>query len=886
MATKRNDRTYPLQLKAGAAINNGLVTAYDFAGDPNNGYAGGDGAPHVGTWVLGKDTGAAFPVVTAAPGILGRDLSQGMRTDVRQAYLRFYADKLGIGSADGLGNFTLHQRYRSPAQYTGAANAKTLFSINDSRGARIRLVLEDRTEGYCYLYWELGGTTNAATNLPATADRAWLPQLRIPHNSVVDLHLVRSGSEFRYYINGALVATLTNDTWTIDNAPWTGVTAGKLGVTGATPADIIAIDHNYWNRALSPAEVQAHYSDPYAGYVSTTSAPVQTAPAAPTGLIASAGVNQVTVNATPGNDGGAAVYEYAVKLYRVSDNTVLMSGASATLPVVVTEVPAGSVYARMVARNSAGTSPESTVSNTVTVSDPATVPSPPTNVTATAGASSITVDGTPGSNGGSPITSYTARVYDADTGNLVKTQSSPTLPVTVTGLAATPVRARLVATNAVGDSISSSMSNTVTPKSTGEPPPPTGTPVRYDFPASYAIYAAATEPPSGITSVTVTPDAVTLEGGAVRQFNAAVAGDAGADLSVTWTATAGTVNAFGTFTAPSATTADQEILVRAASVQDPTKWDEATVVVLAVVVDEVQSVVVSPATLTAQGGSQVTFTAVVNGPAAPSQKVDWTATGGLINDTGTITLPQGATYEQTITVRATSALDPRKWGEAVVTIAAIQVEEVAGVAVSPAVANVQGGESTQFESEVQGPNNPSQAVTWTTTLGTINAEGVVTAPEAGPREQVGTVTATSVQDPTKKGTAVFVVAASMAAAFIPSVSRQVRILPGRQAFAVGSHWTLGTAGPVGSKDPNSAIDIPFDWSEWLADIGNPALTKIEFLLGGGLVSDGVVPNAKGGTVVVSGGSLQQTGTVTCRITTDTVPPRVEDRTVVLQMREQ
>lgn len=884
MATKRNDRTYPLQLKAGAAINNGLVTAYDFAGDPNNGYAGGDGVPHVGTWVLGKDAGANFPVVTAAPGILGRDLSQGMRTDVRQAYRKFYANELGIGSADGEGEFSIHQRIRTPAQFSGVTGAKTFFAVHDGSGAKIRLILAESSSGV-YFYWELGAASATATNLPASGERSTAPFL-VPFNSIVDLYLVRAGSEFRYFINGTRVASLVNDAWALNNSPWTGAITGQLGVLGATPTNMVAIDHNYWNRALSPAEVQTHYSDPYAGYASTTSAPEQTAPAAPTGLTASAGVNQVTINATPGSDGGSPVTEYAVKVYRTSDNTVVVSGASAALPVTVTAVPAGSVYARMVVRNSVGTSPESTVSNTVTVSDPATVPSPPTNVTATAGASSIIVDGTPGSNGGSPITSYIARVYDANTGNLIKTQSSPTLPVTVTGLAATPVRARLVATNAVGDSISSSMSNTVTPKSTGEPPPPTGTPVRYDFPASYAIYAAATEPPSGITSVTVTPEAVTLEGGAVRQFNAAVAGDAGADLSVTWTAPAGTVNAFGTFTAPDATTADQEIPVRATSVQDPTKWDEATVVVLAVVVDEVQSVIVSPATAAAQGGSRLTFSAVVDGPAAPSQAVTWGSTAGLIDDAGTITLPQGAIYEQTVVVRATSVQDPSKWGEAVVTIAAVPVEEVTGVSVTPAVANVQGGESTQFESEVQGPNNPSQAVTWTTTLGTISAEGVVTAPEAGPREQVGTVTATSVQDPTKKGTAVFVVAASMAAAFIPSVSRQVRILPGRLAFAVGSHWTLGTAGPVGSKDPNSAIDIPFDWSEWLADIGNPALAKIEFLLGGGLVSDGVVPNAKGGTVVVSGGSIREAGTVTCRITTDTVPPRIEDRTVVLQMREQ
>lgn len=122
--------------------------------------------------------------------------------------------------------------------------------------------------------------------------------------------------------------------------------------------------------------------------------------------------------------------------------------------------------------------------------------------------------------------------------------------------------------------------------------------------------------------------------------------------------------------------------------------------------------------------------------------------------------------------------------------------------------------------------------------------------------------------------------------FIPSVSRLVRILPGRTAFAVGSHWTLGSAGPVGPKDPNSVIDIPFDWSAWLADIGSPGLSKVEFFVDGELKSEGVVADANGGTVLVSGGRNGGTSTVTCRITTASTPPRTDDRTVVLQIREQ
>jgi len=111
-------------------------------------------------------------------------------------------------------------------------------------------------------------------------------------------------------------------------------------------------------------------------------------------------------------------------------------------------------------------------------------------------------------------------------------------------------------------------------------------------------------------------------------------------------------------------------------------------------------------------------------------------------------------------------------------------------------------------------------------------------------------------------------------------------LPGRQAFATGSHWQASSAGPVGAKDPNSTIDIPFDWSAWLADIGGAKLSQVEFFLGGGLVDEGKVPTLSGGVMFVSGGDPGTSATITCRITTATVPPRVEDRTVVLQIREQ
>lgn len=803
MTVNRNQRTYPLALKSAASfpINAGITAAYDWAGNPDNSYAGGDGAPHAGTWTITKDTGADFPVVQVATGIFGRDISQNMRTDVRLAYKRQYFDKLGIGSADGKGPFTIWNRYRTPSAYTASTGQRTLATYVDSGGVKTRLVMVDDPGGFVYFAWEMSGSYNSALTLPPSG-RFTDPAFRVPHNTIVDLHVVRNGDNITAYMNGVSIGTISAPTYVADNLPWTGSAAGQHGFTGATPANVILIDMTTWNRALSDAEVAQQAADPYNAYANTGTAtpppPTTTKPAAPTAVVATAGVNTLSVNATVGSNGGAAITSFTARVYRASDNVQVANVAASALPINVTGLAGGvQVYARLTATNSVGESDPSATSNLATPTNPAVEP-PPT-----------------------------------------------------------------------------------------EPPAGT-TAVRFDFTATYSIEAAEVD--LGITGVAISPAQTTIEGGATHQFNAVVTG-ASANKTVTWSTTstsgaAGTVNTFGTFTAPAATDADQEFKVRATSDQDPTKWAEATVLVLALVVDEVTSVSISPLSVTVAGNSQLQLQAVVNGPKNPSQEIDWTASGGTITSAGLLTAPAGTAFDQTIKVRATSALDPQKWAEATVLVAAVPVDAVESVTVNPAVLTAEGGETVQFSAEVTGPDAPSQDVTWEATLGTIDNTGTITVPASQSREQVVTITATSSQDPRKKGTAVLIVKAGMVSSFIPSTSRQVRILPGRNAFAVGSHWTLGAAGPVGSKDPQSSIDIPFDWTEWLADIGNPGLAKVEFLLGGGLVSDGVVPNTKGGTVVVSGGSLQQTGTVTCRITTATQPSRIEDRTVVLQMKEQ
>lgn len=88
------------------------------------------------------------------------------------------------------------------------------------------------------------------------------------------------------------------------------------------------------------------------------------------------------------------------------------------------------------------------------------------------------------------------------------------------------------------------------------------------------------------------------------------------------------------------------------------------------------------------------------------------------------------------------------------------VATVAGVTVSPAGAVVEAA-TQQFTWVVTGANNPPQTVTLSTTLGAINASGLLTRPAKTAVLQTGTVTAASTLDPNVKGTATFTVPAAI-----------------------------------------------------------------------------------------------------------------------------
>jgi hypothetical protein len=123
--------------------------------------------------------------------------------------------------------------------------------------------------------------------------------------------------------------------------------------------------------------------------------------------------------------------------------------------------------------------------------------------------------------------------------------------------------------------------------------------------------------------------------------------------------------------------------------------------------------------------------------------------------------------------------------------------------------------------------------------------------------------------------------------FTPSASRTVIVQAASKDFKGGAFWDFSDAKkPRGTKDPDATIDITFDWTAWLADMGDAQIASVVFIVSG-LTSAGSYPTATKASVLVTGGTVSATpASVTCRVTTDSSPPRIDDRTVYLVIGEQ
>jgi len=283
---------------------------------------------------------------------------------------------------------------------------------------------------------------------------------------------------------------------------------------------------------------------------------------------------------------------------------------------------------------------------------------------------------------------------------------------------------------------------------------------------------------TGGVTVKVVPESADLKAGESRLFQATVLGTS--DRSVTWKATAGTIDAAtGLFTAPLAA---GDVVVVATSVAQPSRSGSATVHVAAPL--DRQVIIVPPSTPVAPMEPRL-FQAIVvdaNGFKVPDQRVSWSLLNAPVS--GTVDAATGfyvaPTTPGVYTLTATSVEQPAKVGFlrfGVVPSAGVQV------LVSPDSLKLPPKGFQRFVASVSGTSNTG--VTWRVLEGSaggsfLDQDGLYQAP---PTPGTYTIMATSLADGSKSGAATVTVTYEV----LPIV---VAIVPGTKSLAPNATFTF------------------------------------------------------------------------------------------------
>jgi len=330
----------------------------------------------------------------------------------------------------------------------------------------------------------------------------------------------------------------------------------------------------------------------------------------------------------------------------------------------------------------------------------------------------------------------------------------------------------------------------------------------------------------GLTALTVTPSGAAIPGATQQQFTAKT-GD-GSKPAVNWSvngiaggnATLGTIDANGMYTAPEFPPAPNSITISAVESSDTKKLGNAG----ATLNNPVPQLTSLTPNFLAQGPFTINLSGLHFAQGAAVYMGTTLLTTNYVSSTqltaiGIATLAQAGT--QVITVH-----NPPP-GPSVSVGLNIVVAGGVAVTVAPATATVRSGDQQTFVATVTGALNTG--VTWTvngvaggnSTVGTISATGVYTAPLTLPTPNTVTVTATSVEDPTRSANATVTLenplpVISGVTPTILTANMQFEITVNGTGFTAGSTVNLGTV----------PLSTTFIAPTQLLAVGTPTLAQV------------------------------------------------------------
>ncbi len=266
-----------------------------------------------------------------------------------------------------------------------------------------------------------------------------------------------------------------------------------------------------------------------------------------------------------------------------------------------------------------------------------------------------------------------------------------------------------------------------------------------------------------INSVTVNPSAENVAQGNSVQLEATVDAVGDADETVTWTSSDPdkvAVDSTGNVTVEADATLKQ-YTITATSNFDSSKIGEAVITVTQA--PEIRSVTVSPSTENVMQGTSKQLDVTVDAVGDADETVTWSSsdpTKVAVSSTGEVTVAADATPKN-YTITATSNFDSSKTGEAVITVT--EAPAIRSVIVTPSSVSVARRGSTQLTAQVDAAGGADETVTWSTSDEdvAVDSTGKVTV-AAGTDLGNYTITATSVYNASKTGTATITVVEAQA----------------------------------------------------------------------------------------------------------------------------